>query len=96
MNDSSTVLKPEFERLVVSTPNLNTNKTALARRVATRWNSEYDCLDDHIILRAPVEALTGQSHLRLGIYRLSNTQWSLSKELRSLLKVILALFDNLV
>ncbi|KAE9383065.1 hypothetical protein BT96DRAFT_961106 [Gymnopus androsaceus JB14] len=90
VHDSSSVLKPEFERLVMSTPDLNTDKTVLSRRVATRWNSEYGCLDDHITLRRPVEALTGQTKHKLSAYRLTEAQWSLSNELRNLLKIFLA------
>ncbi|KAJ4497318.1 hypothetical protein C8R41DRAFT_894690 [Lentinula lateritia] len=89
VNDSSSVLKPEFERLVASTPELRTDKTALSRRVPTRWNSEYSCLCDHILLRKPVEQLTGQSQLKLSAYRLNALQWPLAKELRNLLKIFL-------
>ncbi|KAE9383088.1 hypothetical protein BT96DRAFT_961105 [Gymnopus androsaceus JB14] len=81
VHDSSSVLKPEFERF---------GNTVLSRRVATRWNSEYGCLDDHITLRRPVEALTGQTKHKLSAYRLTEAQWSLSNELRNLLKIFLA------
>lgn len=87
VNDSTSILRPEFERLVASTPDLLTDKTTLSRRVATRWNSEFACVDDHLLLRKPVEQLTGQSNLKLSSYRLSQNQWPLTKELRNLLKV---------
>ncbi|KAF9037433.1 hypothetical protein BDP27DRAFT_1245195, partial [Rhodocollybia butyracea] len=89
VNDSSSVLRPEFERLVASTPDLHTDKTTLSRRVATCWNSELTCLDDHLLLRKPVEQLTGQSNLKLSSYRLSQAQWPLAKELRNVLKIFL-------
>ncbi|KAE9401699.1 hypothetical protein BT96DRAFT_1091397 [Gymnopus androsaceus JB14] len=87
IHDSSSVLKPEFEHLVTSSPDLNTNKTALSRRVATHWNSEYSCLDDHITLRHPVEALTGQTKHKLGAYR-PNGLYQLSYATCSSLKVV--------
>ncbi|KAE9385862.1 hypothetical protein BT96DRAFT_1088354 [Gymnopus androsaceus JB14] len=66
-----------------------TNKTALSRRVATCWNLEYSCLDDHITLCHPVEAPTGQKKHKLGAYHLTEAQWSLSIELHNLLKIFL-------
>ncbi|KAE9398400.1 hypothetical protein BT96DRAFT_822021 [Gymnopus androsaceus JB14] len=90
VHDSSSVLKPEFERLVMSMPDLNTDKTVLSHRVATRWNSEYGRLNDHITLCQPLEALTGQTKHKLSAYRLTEAQWSLSNKLRNLLKIFLA------
>ncbi|KAI5828050.1 hypothetical protein K523DRAFT_373910 [Schizophyllum commune Tattone D] len=87
INDAPSTLGVAFEKFVQSAPPENDDRNKISRRVATRWNSDYKCLDDYLILKAAVEALTSQSDLKLNAYRLTQRQWELSKELRDLLRI---------
>ena len=46
----------------------------LARRVPTRWNSDFDCLDAHIFFKDVVQAMTGVCANKLTAYRLTDEQ----------------------
>ncbi|KAL1707230.1 hypothetical protein EV121DRAFT_278135 [Schizophyllum commune] len=89
INDAPSTLGVAFEKFVKSAPPENDDRNRISRRVATRWNSDYKCLDDYLVLKAAVEALTSQSDLKLHAYRLTQRQWELSKELRDLLRIFI-------
>jgi hypothetical protein len=88
VHDNST-LKEKFDTLVSNDKDLSGDKTALDRRVPTRWNSDLTCLDAHLYFRSPVEQLTGAAINKLQAYRLSEEQWDLSETLSAILEVIL-------
>ncbi|KAI5823657.1 hypothetical protein K523DRAFT_344161 [Schizophyllum commune Tattone D] len=87
INDAPSTLGVAFEKFVQSAPPDNDDRNTISRRVATRWNSDYKCLDDYLVLKAAVEALISQSDLKLQAYHLSQRQWELAKELRDLLRI---------
>ncbi|KAL1673131.1 hypothetical protein EV122DRAFT_294382 [Schizophyllum commune] len=87
INDAPSTLGVAFEKFVKSAPPENDDRNRISRRVATRWNSDFKCLDDYLALKAAVEALTSQSDLKLQVYRLTQRQWDLAKELRDLLRI---------
>ncbi|KAJ7448484.1 hypothetical protein FB451DRAFT_971263, partial [Mycena latifolia] len=59
----------------------------LARRCASQWNSEYDCLHTTLILQQLVRKLVTDKNLTLKAYKLSEKQWTLATDLRDLLDV---------
>ncbi len=63
------------------------SRRTLARRVPTRWNSDFDCLDAHIFFKDIVQAMTGVRANKLTAYRLTDEQWELSDEILEVLKV---------
>jgi hypothetical protein len=83
----NTTLKEKFDTLVSNDKELPGDKTALDRRVPTRWNSDLACLDTHLYFRSPVEQLTGAAINKLQAYRLSEKQWSLAEMLSAILEV---------
>ncbi|EUC66606.1 HAT family dimerization protein, partial [Rhizoctonia solani AG-3 Rhs1AP] len=66
---------------------LSTNRRSLARRVATRWNSDYDCLQSCIDLRICVEMLIEDSVNGLDTFRFSEYQWEMMEQLVRVLKI---------
>lgn len=91
VHDNST-LKEKFDTLVSNDKDLPGDKTALDRRVPTRWNSDLTCLDAHLYFRSPVEQLTGAAINKLQAYRLSEEQWNLAETLSAILEVIIFYF----
>lgn len=84
-------LKQKFDTLVQADPVLRAEpRTALTRRVPTRWNSDFNCLDAHLYFRPAVEQLTTVSANKLSAYRLTSEQWDLSDDLVD----VLAIFDG--
>ncbi|TEB34431.1 hypothetical protein FA13DRAFT_1753516 [Coprinellus micaceus] len=77
----SAVLKERFDNLVAGDPTQNGMKHSLDRRVPTRWNSDHACLKAHLHFRKQVEQLTGLSENKLHAYRLTDGQWTITKEL---------------
>jgi hypothetical protein len=86
VHDNST-LKEKFDTLVSNDKDLPGDKTALDRRVTTRWNSDLTCLNAHLYFRSPIEQLTGAAVNNLRAYRLSEEQWDLAETLSSILEV---------
>ncbi|KAJ7165348.1 hypothetical protein C8R46DRAFT_876188, partial [Mycena filopes] len=70
---------------------VHSDKTALARRVPTRWNSDFACLNTHITLKYAVQQLTATSELKLSAFKLTNAQWELAEEVSD----VLSLFDDM-
>lgn len=66
---------------------LKTNKTALDRRVPTRWNSEFDCLRAHLEFKPVVQDLTDLRSHKLTAFRLTDGLWSLSEDVCEVLEV---------
>lgn len=85
-HDSAT-LQEKFERLVAAQDSLEGQKSALDRRVPTRWNSDFACLAAHILFRTPVQQLVGDPKNGLSAYRLTEAQWALAEELSGVLEV---------
>ncbi|KAJ7938606.1 hypothetical protein B0H13DRAFT_1587522, partial [Mycena leptocephala] len=89
VHDSGTVAD-KFNSLVDgarTSGDLKTYKSALDRRCPTRWNSDFDCLNAHHLLKSPVEQLTATSYLKLAAFRLSDPQWDLLEEVADVLGV---------
>ncbi|KAJ7909565.1 hypothetical protein B0H13DRAFT_2330270 [Mycena leptocephala] len=85
VHDSASTLGVKFQNLVSADNKLIEERNTLTRRVPTRWNSDYACIDSHLYLRDPVEALTGQAGNKLSSFRLTSVQWSLPKEVKDVL-----------
>jgi hypothetical protein len=82
-------LRAKFEEIIfndVKAGKLKTHKTALDRRVPTRWNSDYQCLQSYKLLRNQVERLESLEP-ELEIYRLTPRQRELIDALIPLLHV---------
>jgi hypothetical protein len=86
IHDGST-LKEKFDKLVQNDENLAGSKTALDRRVPTRWNSDFSCLDAHVHFKNVIQQLTGVAANKLQAYRLTNPQWEMADELLEVLEV---------
>ena len=86
MHDSST-LKEKFDKLVADDKLLEGNRRALSRRVATRWNSDLECLLAHFHFKDIVEQLTAIPSLKLGDFRLNAEQWKMAEDVREVLLV---------
>jgi hypothetical protein len=86
VHDNAT-LKEKFDTLVLNDKDLPGDKTALDRRVPTRWNSDLTCLDAHLYFRSPVEQLTGPAINKLKAYKLTEEQWTLAETLSAILEV---------
>ncbi|KAJ7504698.1 hypothetical protein B0H11DRAFT_2221432 [Mycena galericulata] len=87
VHDSASTLGVKFQNLVSADNKLIEERNTLTRRVPTRWNSDYACIDSHLYLRDPVEALTGQAGNKLSSFRLTSVQWSLPKEVKDVLGI---------
>jgi hypothetical protein len=84
----SPTLQSKFEVLIDGAKEqLKTLRRALARRVATRWNSDYECLLSLSELRPCVEMLTAESANGLQHLALDDAQWHLLGQLLDVLKV---------
>ncbi|KAI5890922.1 uncharacterized protein SCHCODRAFT_01171994 [Schizophyllum commune H4-8] len=90
VNDAPSTLGEAFWA-ILKTATVPDNRTSLSRRVATRWNSDFNCLDDHLVLQPVVETLTNRSDLKLQAYRLTSRQWDLAEELKDLLHIFVPL-----
>jgi hypothetical protein len=86
VHDSST-LHEKFDKLVQEHTELAGNMQMLARRVPTRWNSDFDCLKAHIHFKSIVQSLTGVAANKLQAYRLTDSQWRLAEDLTLILEV---------
>ncbi|KAJ7702123.1 hypothetical protein B0H14DRAFT_2416771, partial [Mycena olivaceomarginata] len=81
VHDSSPI-GAAFEKIVSDDTTIVGQTTALACRCASRWNSEYDCLDTTLILRDPVKKLVAEKNLNLKAFKLSERQWAMAEDLR--------------
>lgn len=94
--NKSAVVQHRFEEIVSSIPNLSRSKRrALARRIATRWNTELDCLRSHVHFRSAIKQLVADRDLSLKRYDLTESQWDLAMQLVSELKVYSSFFLDL-
>ncbi|KAF8812651.1 hypothetical protein BYT27DRAFT_7220809 [Phlegmacium glaucopus] len=85
-------LKEKFKDLVLRDPELQSSmRDSLARRVPTRWNSDFDCLYSHLYFKTVVQSMTGVTENKLKAYRLSEDQWDLAEDLQA----VLVLFKDL-
>ncbi|KAK7037089.1 hypothetical protein R3P38DRAFT_2516794, partial [Favolaschia claudopus] len=66
----------------------DSNTTELARRNATRWGSEYQCLRTRHILEPAVDALIADKNLKLGAYAFNARQKTLAMELETILEIL--------
>ncbi|KAG8914001.1 hypothetical protein FRC00_001108 [Tulasnella sp. 408] len=88
VHDSST-LKEKFDAIVnqdIRDGKLEGSKTSLSRRVATRWNSDLHCLQDHIHFKRQVMQLIAQEP-SLDNYTLSEQEWKLAEEVAEVLVI---------
>lgn len=74
----------KFERLVEAAIPGSSKKT-LDRRVPTRWNSDFTCLQAHVHFAEAVRNLTNDA--KLGAFALTESQWALAKQLVNVLEV---------
>ncbi|QRV82293.1 hAT family dimerization protein [Ceratobasidium sp. AG-Ba] len=89
VNDSA-ALMDEFERLVDSDPSLKGDSKVLARRIATRWNTDHTALKSHLNFKTQVQLLTNNASLKLRKHALNSEQWDLARELCQ----VLAIFEE--
>jgi len=80
LHDSST-LQSKFERLITSG-----QTTTLIRRITTRWNTDFDCLQSHITMEREIIALITME-VPLKKYLLTKEQWELARMLTKQLEV---------
>jgi hypothetical protein len=64
-------------------------KAALDRRVPTRWNSDFTCLQAHVTLRFYVASFVKDPDYGLEEYALTAEQWKLARHLTDVLVVCL-------
>ncbi|EUC53992.1 hypothetical protein RSOL_025900, partial [Rhizoctonia solani AG-3 Rhs1AP] len=83
----SPALAELFRDLVAKDPELQGNACALARHVATRWNSYLVAIQSHLRFKGPVQWLTGKDGLKLKKYALNDPQWGLGQQLGAVLEV---------
>ncbi|KAK6966843.1 dimer-Tnp-hAT domain-containing protein, partial [Favolaschia claudopus] len=81
IHDSSPVAT-SFAKIVDNDPTIVGQTQTLARRCASRWNSDYYSRDTALILEQPVRALMKDKDLNLKAYKLTNDQWNLAADLR--------------
>ncbi|KAH8105595.1 hypothetical protein DFH11DRAFT_1691980 [Phellopilus nigrolimitatus] len=89
VHDSGT-LKEKFDNLVEANREFTGHKRALDRRVLTRWNSEFACIEAHFFFRTVIEQLTGTAANKLQSFRLNDRQWFIAQHLCD----VLAIFDG--
>ncbi|KAH8116611.1 hypothetical protein DFH11DRAFT_1506311 [Phellopilus nigrolimitatus] len=89
VHDSGT-LKEKFDNLVEANREFTGHKRALDRRVSTRWNSEFACIEAHFFFRTVIEQLTGTAANKLQSFRLNDRQWIIAQHLCD----VLAIFDG--
>lgn len=82
----TTILKDKFDKLVQEDHDVD-SRSALTRRVPTRWNSDFACLDAHVDFKNVIQQLTGVAAYKLSAYRLTDNQWSLADDLVEILLV---------
>lgn len=84
----SNVVQHRFEEIIAKIPSLSRSKRrALARRIATRWDTDLNCLRSHVHFRSAVKQITADRDLSLKRYELTEPQWELAIQLVSELKV---------
>lgn len=76
-----------FAKLVDADKSIAGQTQTLARRCASRWNTEYDSIDTSLTLETPVRALLKEKDLNLKAFKLSDDQWELAADLRDVLEV---------
>ncbi|KAK7015736.1 dimer-Tnp-hAT domain-containing protein [Favolaschia claudopus] len=86
IHDSSPVAT-SFAKIVDNDPTIVGQTQTLARRCASRWNSDYYSRDTALILEQPVRALMKDKDLNL-TYKLTNDQWNLAADLRDVLECV--------
>jgi hypothetical protein len=83
----STTLQEKLEKLIQDDRELDGSKTTLDRRMPTRWNTDFTCLEAHVHLKNPVQQLTAAASNKLQAYRLTDQQWDLADDLVEVLAV---------
>ncbi|QRW00786.1 hAT family dimerization protein [Ceratobasidium sp. AG-Ba] len=82
---ASTSLRERFEEL--ATKNASSEQRVLTKRVDTRWDSDYDCLESHVHFKLETQLLTADPGLKLKSYALSEPQWALADEMLTVLEI---------
>ncbi|KEP46987.1 hAT family dimerization protein [Rhizoctonia solani 123E] len=81
-------LKHKLDQLIDGAfSSLKTARRTLARRVATRWNSDFECLESHRDLRICIEGLIGDPSNNLEHLRLGDYEWLLLNQVVRVLKI---------
>ncbi|KAJ6504491.1 hypothetical protein DFH09DRAFT_943808 [Mycena vulgaris] len=86
IHDSSPVASA-FATIVDQDTTIVGQTQTLARRCASRWNTEYDTIDTALILEQPVRTLLKDKDLNLKVFKLTDDQWNLAADLRDVLEV---------
>ncbi|KAJ6592997.1 hypothetical protein B0H19DRAFT_1279824, partial [Mycena capillaripes] len=87
IHDSSPV-SSAFAKIVEKDRTIFGQTQTLARRCASRWNSDYDSLDTALILEQPVRTLLKEKDLNLKAFNVTDDQWNLAADLRDVLECI--------
>ncbi|KAJ7645725.1 hypothetical protein B0H17DRAFT_1273601, partial [Mycena rosella] len=85
IHDSSPVASA-FATIVDQDTTIVGQTRTLARRCASRWNTEYDTIDTALILEQPVRTLLKDKDLNLKAFKLTDDQWNLAADLRDVLE----------
>jgi hypothetical protein len=86
VHDSPT-LKEKFDKLVEADEELKGNQRSLSHQVPTCWNSDLDCILDHLHFQNVIEQLTANRGNSLQAYQLSNEQWKTAEDIVEILLV---------
>jgi len=63
------------------------SKTCISRRVPTRWNSDFLCLESYVNLKSYIRSFVADPDHSLGAYTLTQKQWELATTLTDVLIV---------
>nr|GAT43270.1 predicted protein [Mycena chlorophos] len=85
IHDSSPI-KHAFGLYVSADATIQGQTTTIARRCASRWDSNHDMLATLLILEQPARKLLNDKAFNLKAYKLAEKQWSLGREVCDLLE----------
>ncbi|KAJ7679853.1 hypothetical protein B0H17DRAFT_846753, partial [Mycena rosella] len=95
IHDSSPVASA-FATIVDQDTTIVGQPRTLARRCASRWNTEYDTINTALILEQPVRTLLKDKDLNLKAFKLTDDQWNLVADLRDVLEVSRPLISEVI